>query len=66
MSWVGRSSIETVVWLEQKYNGVWEKITRALFLLAARDPTGSGPAIVNALEMTTPEEQAIFAGMLLL
>lgn len=61
-SWVGRSSIETVVWLEQKSNGVWEKLTRALFLMAARDPTNRGAAIINALETTTPEEEEIFLG----
>lgn len=36
VSWVGKSSIEVVVWLEQKRVGKWRKLTRALFLMAAR------------------------------
>ncbi|XP_065350566.1 acyl-coenzyme A thioesterase 9, mitochondrial-like [Cloeon dipterum] len=58
VSWVGRSSIEITVWLEQEHIGTWQRLTRATFLMAARDPTGHGPAIVNALEPVTPEEKA--------
>lgn len=62
VSWVGRSSVEVVVWLEQKRSGNWRKINRALFLMAARDPTNTRAAVVNALQPRNEEEQAIFAG----
>lgn len=61
-SWVGKSSIEVVVWLEQKRVGKWQKLTRALFLMAARDPTNSRAAVVNALEPRNEEEKSILAG----
>lgn len=62
VSWVGKSSVEVVVWLEQKRTGKWRKLTRALFLMAARDPTNSRAAVVNALEPRNEEETAILAG----
>lgn len=62
VSWVGSSSIEVVVWLEQKLNNKWTKITRALFLMAARDPTNTRSAAVNPLVPKNAEEMAIFAG----
>ncbi|XP_044750790.1 acyl-coenzyme A thioesterase 9, mitochondrial-like isoform X2 [Coccinella septempunctata] len=49
VSWVGRSSMEVVVWLEQMQHGTWHKITRALFLIAARDATCKKAAVVNQL-----------------
>jgi acyl-coenzyme A thioesterase 9 len=45
------------VWLEQQLSGAWQRLTRAVFLMAARDPTGHGAAIVNALVPQTPEEK---------
>lgn len=62
VSWVGKTSVEVVVWLEQKRVGKWRKLTRALFLMAARDPTNSRSAVVNALEPRNDEEKAILAG----
>jgi hypothetical protein len=50
VSWVGKSSIEVVVWLEQKRVGKWRKLARALFLVASRDPTNSRAAVVNPLQ----------------
>uniref|UniRef100_A0A1B0C318 HotDog ACOT-type domain-containing protein n=1 Tax=Glossina palpalis gambiensis TaxID=67801 RepID=A0A1B0C318_9MUSC len=49
VSWVGRSSMEIFVWLEQKENGSWRKITRALFLMTARNATNTGAAPVNPI-----------------
>ncbi|KAK9887400.1 hypothetical protein WA026_022336 [Henosepilachna vigintioctopunctata] len=49
VSWVGRSSMEVVVWLDQHYQGTWNKITRAIFLLAARNATGTQAVAVNPL-----------------
>lgn len=62
VSWVGKSSVEAVVWLEQKQVGKWRKLTRALFLMAARDPTNTRAAVVNALEPRNEEEKAILEG----
>lgn len=50
------------MWLEQKRTGKWRKLTRALFLMAARDPTNSRAAVVNALLPRNEEETAILAG----
>jgi acyl-coenzyme A thioesterase 9 len=61
-SWVGRSSIEVVVWLEQKFHGKWRKLTRALFLMAARDSSNLKAAIVNPLVPANEEEQQILKG----
>ncbi|CAD6992015.1 unnamed protein product [Ceratitis capitata] len=62
VSWVGRSSMEIVVWLEQKYQGVYKKITRALFLMAARNATNTGAAPVNPIVPATEEEKLILSG----
>ncbi|XP_011196875.2 acyl-coenzyme A thioesterase 9, mitochondrial [Zeugodacus cucurbitae] len=62
VSWVGRSSMEIVVWLEQKYQGVYKKITRALFLMAARNATNTGAAPVNPIVPATEEEKQILSG----
>lgn len=62
VSWVGSSSIEVVVWLEQKKEDKWLKLTRALFLMAARDPTNTRAAMVNPIVPRNEEEQKILAG----
>ena len=62
VSWVGKSSLEVTVWLEQEQNNKWINITRSIFLLAARNSTNTGPAIVNKLVATTPEEEDILKG----
>ncbi len=38
VTWVGRSSAESTVNLEQKVEGRWEQVTTARFVLVARDP----------------------------
>lgn len=62
VSWVGRTSVEVVVWLEQKIQAKWRKLTRALFLMACRNATNTGAAIVNPLKPANEEEQRIYAG----
>lgn len=59
VSWVGKSSIEVIVWLEQQKKDVWIKLTRAIFLMAARDPTNTRAAIVNTLVPRNEEEKSI-------
>ncbi|KAK9887403.1 hypothetical protein WA026_022339 [Henosepilachna vigintioctopunctata] len=62
VSWVGRSSMEVVVWLEQQLHGNWHKITRALFVIAARDPTNKKAAVVNQLNPVNQYEREMFEG----
>lgn len=59
---MGKSSVEVVVWLEQKFQGQWRKLTRALFLMASRNSTNTKALPVNALVPATDEEKIIFAG----
>lgn len=62
MSWVGRSSVEIVVWLEQKIQDRWRKLTRALFLMACRNATNTSAAVVNPLHPANEEEKRIHTG----
>lgn len=62
VSWVGSSSIEVVVWLEQKVYGKYKKLTRALFLMAARNATNTKALVVNQLIPSNDEEKRIFEG----
>ncbi|XP_072388736.1 acyl-coenzyme A thioesterase 9, mitochondrial-like isoform X2 [Diabrotica undecimpunctata] len=62
VSWVGRSSLEVVVWLDQKMHGTWHRITRALFLIAARDSLNEKSASVNAIEPADEREKEILSG----
>ncbi|XP_030370300.1 acyl-coenzyme A thioesterase 9, mitochondrial-like isoform X2 [Scaptodrosophila lebanonensis] len=62
VSWVGTSSMEVVVWLEQKQDGSYKKLTRALFLMAARNATNSAAAPVNPIQPANEEEIKILAG----
>lgn len=62
VSWVGTSSIEVIVWLDQKPHDEWHRITKAVFLLAARDPINSRGAIVNPIKSETVDEKLIVEG----
>ncbi|CAG9862828.1 unnamed protein product [Phyllotreta striolata] len=62
VSWVGKSSLEVVVWLEQLMHGTWHRITRALFLMATRDSVNSKACIVNSLEPADDREKEILSG----
>lgn len=62
MSWVGNSSLEVVVWLEQRTYDTWNRITRAIFVLAARNSTNTTSAIINALEPASDREKQILSG----
>ncbi|XP_055375068.1 acyl-coenzyme A thioesterase 9, mitochondrial-like [Condylostylus longicornis] len=60
VSWVGTSSIEVVVWLETvKPDGSLEKITKSLFLMAARNATNTKAAPVNPLKADNEYELQI-------
>ncbi|KAJ1523495.1 hypothetical protein ONE63_001347 [Megalurothrips usitatus] len=62
VSWVSKSTMETVVWLEQFQHGAWRKITRAIFLMAARNSTNTHSAPINSLTASTEEEAKILDG----
>lgn len=59
---MGKSSLEVVVWLEQLMHGTWHRITRALFLMAARDSNNKQAGIVNPLEPADDREREILSG----
>lgn len=62
VSWVGSSSIETTVWMDQRVSSDednWKRLTTATFLMAARDSNNEGPAVVNPLEAETEDEKRI-------
>lgn len=65
VGWVGKSSLEIIVWLEQKQPGggaSWTRITTALFVIASRDPINLKAAVVNRLVPANEGEKAIIAG----
>lgn len=62
VSWVGTTSMEVVVWLEQFDNGLWHKLTRALFLFASRNSTNTKAQIINRLVPADENEKRIFDG----
>ncbi|XP_067615986.1 acyl-coenzyme A thioesterase 9, mitochondrial-like [Eurosta solidaginis] len=62
VSWVGRSSLEIVIWVEQMENNKIKPITRALFLMAARDAINSAAVPVNPISPATDEEKIILSG----
>lgn len=62
VSWVGRSSMEIVVWLEQLIDGELKRITRAIFMFAARNATNTKSAAVNPLVPGNEKEKEIFLG----
>ncbi|KAH8258298.1 hypothetical protein KR038_009298, partial [Drosophila bunnanda] len=62
VSWVGSSSMEVVVWLEQVVDGQINPVTHALFLMGARNATNTAAAPVNTIEPTNEKEKKILAG----
>ncbi|CAH0547343.1 unnamed protein product [Brassicogethes aeneus] len=60
--WSGKSSMEIVVWLEQIDNKELKRVTRALFVIAARDPTNTKAAVINPIKPANENEKMIFAG----
>jgi acyl-coenzyme A thioesterase 9 len=54
--------VEIAVWLEQFAHGHWEKLTRAVFLMAARNSTNDSPAFVNSLVPENEKEKEILMG----
>lgn len=61
MSWVGNTSIEIVVWLDQFSSTEYHRITQACFLLACRDAINTKSAIVNPLVAENKIERDLIA-----
>ena len=60
VTYVGKTSAESTLHLEQLIDGSWVKVTEATFVLVARDPLNRGAAFINPLELVTEEEKQIF------
>ena len=58
---LGRSSAESTLVLEQMRDNQWHKVTEATFVMVARDPLNTCGAILNPLIAETEEEKALFA-----
>jgi len=60
VTWVGKSSAESTLLLEQLVDGEWIKCTKARFVLVARDPLNRGSAVLNPMKLVTEEEEELF------
>ena len=62
VTWVGRSSMEATMEVDQKdpERNEWQTFTKARFVMVSRDPLNKGSAIVNRLIAETDEEKALF------
>ncbi|CAF3731041.1 unnamed protein product [Adineta steineri] len=58
-SFVGKSSMEVILTIDQDNNGTWEHVLRAYFVLAARDPRTKKSAKMNPLIGSTEEDKEI-------
>lgn len=45
---------------QQSQNNNWQTVTKARFVMVARDPLNKGPAFVNPLIAETEEEKELF------
>ncbi|KAH8232545.1 hypothetical protein KR032_009180, partial [Drosophila birchii] len=61
VSWVGTSSMEVVVWLEQVIDNKISLVTRARFLMGARNATNTAAAPVNPIEPANENEEVVLA-----
>nr|XP_018912324.1 PREDICTED: acyl-coenzyme A thioesterase 9, mitochondrial-like [Bemisia tabaci] len=60
VTYVGKSSVEVTVWLEQKIEESWKRITRAIFVMVCRNSIRTGSALVNKIEPQGERELRIF------
>ena len=60
-SWVGRTSCEATMKVEQQLNeNEWHPLLEAKFLMAARDTNNKGSALINPLDVVTEQDKKIF------
>uniref|UniRef100_A0A8D8RZ80 Acyl-coenzyme A thioesterase 9, mitochondrial n=1 Tax=Cacopsylla melanoneura TaxID=428564 RepID=A0A8D8RZ80_9HEMI len=60
-TFVGKTSMEISVWLDQLSDGAWEKITKAVFVMVARNSNNTASALVNKIEPGNEREKHILA-----
>ncbi len=62
VTWVGKTSIEATMEVDQKGHELneWNTVTKARFVMVSRDPMNKGSAILNPLIAETEEEKALF------
>ncbi|CAL1538807.1 unnamed protein product [Lymnaea stagnalis] len=60
VTWVGRSSMECTMHLEQEFDGALQKVITAKYLFVARNPETDTAGVVNPLDPQTPEEIELF------
>jgi len=58
-SYVGKSSMEVTMKMDQNENGTWKQVLHAIFVLAARDPRTKRSAAMNPLVAMTEEDKKI-------
>ncbi|XP_012943834.1 acyl-coenzyme A thioesterase 9, mitochondrial, partial [Aplysia californica] len=60
VTWVGRSSMECTMHMEQEHNGSLQHMITAKYLFVARNPMTKKAAVVNPLLPQTPQEIELF------
>eukprot|EP00096_Caligus_rogercresseyi_P015245 TRINITY_DN7698_c0_g1_i1.p1 TRINITY_DN7698_c0_g1~~TRINITY_DN7698_c0_g1_i1.p1 ORF type:complete len:424 (+),score=74.29 TRINITY_DN7698_c0_g1_i1:82-1353(+) len=60
VTWSGSTSLEATIELHQDDGSNWVKYVDATFLLACRNPSNTSKSFVNRLEVSSPEEKALF------
>ncbi|XP_070213081.1 acyl-coenzyme A thioesterase 9, mitochondrial-like isoform X2 [Littorina saxatilis] len=60
VTWVGRSSMEVTMIVEQDMDGTREQVLTARFVMVARNPETKKSAVVNGLKPATEQELALF------
>ncbi|BFF92663.1 acyl-coenzyme A thioesterase 9 mitochondrial [Drosophila madeirensis] len=60
ISWTGRSSMEITIYVQQLADGEYIDVTKAFFLMVARNATNTGSAPVNPLKPADETEKAIW------
>jgi len=59
-TWVGRTSIECTMHMDQEHEGKKHRLITAKYLFVARNPLTNKSAIVNPLKPVTEEEKQLF------
>ncbi|KAL8588437.1 hypothetical protein ACOMHN_024539 [Nucella lapillus] len=60
VSWVGKSSMEVTMTVEQEVEGVMQRMLTAHFVMVSRNPENKKAAVVNPLQPEGEQEQAMF------
>ncbi|XP_043651832.1 acyl-coenzyme A thioesterase 9, mitochondrial [Drosophila teissieri] len=60
ISWAGRSSMEITIYVRQLAHGQYIDVTKAIFVMVARNATNTGAAPINPLEVGDETEKLIW------